>query len=153
MPRQSADARSAAAYRAGAEGPPPPKRLGKETAAEWRKIVASKPADWFDAGAQILLEQYVTVVVHERAIWAEIHRLEGEKEPDETEIARFERRACKLVQLMCRLASSLRLSVQASVDWHSRKTGERGATTGDARRDELLGGFAVHGDGRGRKPS
>ncbi|MHB8816560.1 MAG: hypothetical protein ACYDAE_25310 [Steroidobacteraceae bacterium] len=95
----------------------------------------------------------MTFVAHDRALWAEIARLEGMKESDAKEIARLERRACKLVQVMCRLASSLRLSVQSSVDWHSRKIGERGAgLAGDQERDPLLGGFAVHGE-RGRKPS
>lgn len=75
MPRQSAEARAAGAFQAGGAPPPPPKHLSKEAAAVWRDIVASKPLDWFDAGAQILLEAYCESAVHHRALTRKITAL------------------------------------------------------------------------------
>jgi hypothetical protein len=150
MPRQSAESRSAAAFRAGAEGLPPPKHLRREAKELWRSIVASKPPDWFDAGSGILLERYVECALHWRALWGEIERLEKAQKPNGKQIAALERRACRFAQLLARLASSLRLSVQAAVNWHSRKNGERGAGANAQPGDDLLGGEAVHGR---RKPN
>src|SRR5579859_6634031 len=61
MPRISAEARSAAVFRAGAEPVGPPAHLCRAAAAIWREIVASKPADWFDVGARPVLASYCTI--------------------------------------------------------------------------------------------
>jgi phage terminase small subunit len=75
VPRQSAESRAAAAYRAGSAPPRPPQHLSKEAALIWREIAASKPTDWFDAGACILLEQFCQAAVQARGIAKRLDRL------------------------------------------------------------------------------
>jgi phage terminase small subunit len=63
MPRKSADARSAAYYRAGGKPPPPPGILSPKAKALWRKIVGSRPYDYFDPAAQQLLLSFCEMTV------------------------------------------------------------------------------------------
>jgi phage terminase small subunit len=72
MPRISAEARSAAAHRAGGKPPPPPAHLPADAAAVWKEIAASKPPDWFDPGSLGLLENYRRVTVHLRIVLSHI---------------------------------------------------------------------------------
>lgn len=149
MPRQSAESRAAAAFQAGPAPPEPPKHLSKEAGTVWRAIVASKPTDWFDAGAQILLEAYCESAVHHRAVTAKITRLRRGRGRDNWEdLKSLEKRAALVRRDLATLATKLRLSVQANVDWHSRKLAERGtAPVGKAKStNTLLGGEAVWGD-------
>jgi phage terminase small subunit len=142
MPRQSAESRAAAAFAAGASAPLPPPHLGKEAAEVWRSIAASKPSDWFDAGAQILLAAYCDTAAQDAVLSKKIGSLWRQPNPDQKILAQFERRQARNIQLLARLASALRLSVQSAVDWHSRKKDERGAGLDP---EHLIGGEAVRG--------
>jgi phage terminase small subunit len=149
MPRQSAESRAAAAFQAGGAPPEPPKHLSKEAAVVWREIVSSKPVDWFDPGARILLEAYCEAAVHHRAVTRKITTLRRGRSRDNWEdLKAMEKRAALVRRDLATLATKLRLSVQANVDWHSRKLGERG-NAGDnpekTARSTLLGGEAVWG--------
>ena len=66
MPRQSAEDRAAAAWRAGGTGPKPPKFLNRKAKALWREIVRSRPADYFAPGATHLLEAFVVACARSR---------------------------------------------------------------------------------------
>jgi hypothetical protein len=67
MPRQSAEARGAAAFRSGGAPLEPPKHLSKEAAALWLAVTACKPPDWFDPASAVLLEEFCEVATHLRA--------------------------------------------------------------------------------------
>lgn len=145
MARQSAESRSAAALRAGSAPPAAPKHLSKAAAAVWTEIAASKPADFFDAGARVLLENYCEGAVHMRAI---AKKLAGYRKAGAWEEAKaWEKRLNLISAMLTTLATKLRLSVQAVVDRHSRGLLERGAGHGKKQPDTLLGGQAVWGDG------
>lgn len=144
MPRISAEARGAAAFRAGGAVPEPPKALSKESAAVWREIAASKPTDWFDAGSLVLLEDYCNAVVHARHIEERMQVLR--KAEAWSELSDWEKRAALATTRLTGLATKLRLSVQAAVEWHSRKIGEKGQK--DTAGDTLIGGKAVWGEKR-----
>ena len=142
MPRISAEARAAAALRAGGTPPTPPAHLGKDAKAVWIKIAASKPADWFDDGAQVLLERYCETTVQARRI---AKRLEALMKAGAWKDAKeFEKRLVLMSQAQTTLATKLRLSVQAIMDRRSGKVGERGVKASEP--DRLLGGQAVWGD-------
>lgn len=141
MPRSSSEDQSGAVWRNGGVPPEPPPHLDKEAAAVWREIAASKPVDWFDAGAQVLLAEYCDAAVHARGLNRELAKLRRKREWHE--LADYERRAARASARLVSLATKLRLSVQASVDRRSRKLDERGP--GAAGGDPLLGGRAVHG--------
>lgn len=142
MPRQSAEARGAAAFRAGAAPPAAPKTLSKDAAAIWTDVVASKPVDWFDAGARILLENYCETAVQARALAKRMVSLRKAAAWEEMRV--WEKRLALLNRTLVTLATKLRLSVQANVEWEARKNGERGIPA--KARDPLLGGAAVWGD-------
>jgi hypothetical protein len=145
MPRISAEARAAAAFRAGAAPPPAPPNLSRDAATVWAEIVASKPVDWFDPGARILLECYCETSVHARAI---AKRLDRWRRTGTLEEARsWEKRYALLIGSLVMLATKLRLTVQALIDRRSRAILERGNLEPPraGRHDRLLGGEAVWG--------
>ena len=153
MPRQSAESRAAASFLAGSAPPPAPKHLSKAAAAIWAGIAASKPADWFDAGAQPLLEQYCVLIVHMRALNRRIDRMVKAGSWDD--LKPWEKRRNQMSATLATLATKLRLSVQAVVEWHSRKIDERGVESqkSSSKPDPLLGGRAVWADKPGAKPN
>lgn len=153
MPRQSAESKSASGFRAGSAPPEPPKHLSKEAAVVWTTVAVSKPADWFDAGAQLMLETLCETVVHGRAVAKKLNAFRKAGAWDECKA--YEKRLALMSQTISTLSTKLRLSVQAIVDRHSRKLGERGqgAQAGGVP-DTLLGGRAVWGDDvKGAKPN
>ena len=132
MSRQSLEAKSLAAYRAGDVPLPPPRNLSKAAAILWREIVAARPVDQFDAGNSILLETYVVLTVHTRGLY----RALGKGEPD----AALLRRCMALTKTLATLASKLRLTPQAQIDRRSHMLDER--SDPGAADDSLIGGHA-----------
>ena len=144
MSRQSAEARAAATLRAGGSPPEPPKRLSKAEAVVWIEIAASKPADFFDAGARPLLERYCVAIVHGHALDRRIKRLV--KAGAWKEIQEWERRRALVDTSLATLSTKLRLSIQALIDRRSRSILEAGQRPLAKEPDPLLGGRAVWGD-------
>ena len=145
MPRISAEARSAAAMRAGGAPPEPPAGMTAAAGAVWRRIAASRPPDYFDDGAQVLLESLCNEVVHERRLVKQLEKLI--KAGAWKDAKDFEKRLALSRQTKSTLCTKLRLSIQAVVDRHSRKLAERGLPTTEApAASRLLGGAAVWGD-------
>ena len=145
MPRISAEARGAAAFRAGGSVPEPPRHLSKEAAEIWRKIAASKPVDWFDDGAMALLEDYCAAVLDARYVNDRLEKARAtDDEPDDHKSLR--KQAALSSTRLIGLATKLRLSVQAQIDRNSRKITERG--TQEAAGDKLIGGKAVWGENK-----
>jgi phage terminase small subunit len=102
MPRISPEARSAAAFLTGGKPPEPPKHLDIAAAAIWREIVASKPVDWFDAGAQVLLENYCSSAAHARVLYRRL--LRAHRAGDGDEARSLERRLLAFTRSMAALA-------------------------------------------------
>ena len=138
MPRASAEGRAASAYRAGEKRPEPPAGLNAVAAAEWRRIVASKPLGWFDAGSLLLLETYCATFARLRDLLA----LLDETPPNEKGAAYLEQRIMGLNGSCATLATKLRLTVQGAVDRKSRMLDEKGPGE-EAAADPLLGGKVV----------
>lgn len=138
MPRASAEARAAAAHRAGGRRPAPPAWLDPEAQGHWRAIVAEKPLGWFDCGSLPLLAQYCATLVRARQL---AQRL-AEVEPDEKGAQALEVRLMGVNGSCLSLATKLRLSVQAAVDRRSRMLDESGPGE-EVAADPLLGGKVV----------
>jgi hypothetical protein len=66
MPRRSAEDRAAAHYRVGCKPPRPPDILSADAARLWRKIVGSKPYDFFEPAAQEILAQFCEICITQR---------------------------------------------------------------------------------------
>lgn len=138
MPRASAEARSAAALRAGGKRPDPPASLSEDAAALWRQIMADKPLGWFDAGALPLLRLYCVTATRAE----EVERLLIATDVAADDAGEVEKRLVKLNGSCTTLATKLRLSVQAAVDRRSRMLDENGPGE-ELAADPLLGGKVV----------
>ena len=134
MPRQSIEAKAAAAWRNGRGPPDPPGYLSKAAKSLWVDIVNSKPADWFSPGSLPLLEMYVELTVLNWNLVARLGSLPSTAENDRL-ATKLENRIHKFAAALVALATKLRLTVQASVDRHSRMLDERGSPV-----HPLLGG-------------
>lgn len=144
MPRASADARAAAAHRAGGKRPSAPDWLNAEASAHWRRIVAEKPLGWFDAGSLPLLAQYCATLVRARQLAERLANVE----PDVKGAQALEVRLMGVNGSCLSLATKLRLSVQSGVDRKSRMLDESGPGE-EAAADPLLGGKVVRLKRRG----
>lgn len=146
MPRQSAEDRAAAAFRAGGAPPEPPTHLDQAAAKLWREIVSSKPADFFDPGACVLLEHFCTLAVDARDVTTSLAQSRRNKAKD---MRVWEKRLVFISKALASLATKLRLSVQARLEWHNRRIQERveapGADADGSDSNRLLGGSAVWG--------
>src|SRR5512133_1662490 len=110
MPRISAEARSAAAFRAGALRPKPPARLSAAAKRLWREIVDDRPVDFFRPGSLSQLEQYC-------AFTTELRRVTKALKTASPEDCRKTLRSAKdLAAMLATLARQLRITVQADVD-------------------------------------
>lgn len=136
MPRISAEHRAAIAYLSGCNPPPAPAKLDPEAVAIWRRIVQAKPIGWFDESSLGLLGLYCTTLVKAQQVAVELAPLEVHA----AGVERLERRLTRLNSSCIALATKLRITVQASVNRHSRILDEAGASDDF---DGLLGGSAV----------
>src|SRR5688572_7422434 len=119
MPRQSVEARAAAAWRTGRVTPEPPSYLSARGKSLWLDVLASKPPDWFDAGSLPLLSMYVVAIEIAEDLVVRRSGLPSTPENDRL-AARLERRHQRAIVAMVQLATKCRLSVQAAVDRRSR---------------------------------
>ena len=140
MPRRSTDAIAAALWREQLVPPKPPRGISRPAAAVWREIVASKPAHWFNPGAQVLLRQFWELSVLQQELLTRRHAMAAIANPEEQDDAaegRMERRLHRNAATLATLATKLRLSVQAAVDRRSATLDQGGRP-----HDRLLGGKA-----------
>jgi len=135
MPRQSPEARSAAAFLTGVQAPEPPADLLPGEVKLWVEIVQSKPAGWFDAGSLLLLELYAYTAIQAARVAAALSDVGDIGSPV---AGRLCRRLVALNNSTVGLASRLRLTVQATVHRKSGMLSEPGA----GETDPLLGGRA-----------
>lgn len=122
MPRISAEARSAAAWRAGGKHPTPPRHLGREAKSVWKEIVGIRPPDYFEPGSLHLLETFCVHTVQLRRL---AQCLDGVAVGSD-EHAALVGTSTKLAASVAQLGSKLRLSIQAAYTTKDRRTGERG---------------------------
>jgi phage terminase small subunit len=74
MPRKSPEARAGASFRAGGKPPEPPDILSAEAAVLWREIAASRPPDYFDPAARVLLASFCEMAVTQQANFEAMRR-------------------------------------------------------------------------------
>lgn len=144
MPRISAEARSAAVYRAGGKASAPPSELSDGAKKLWRSIVSCKPVSWFDGGSLPILARYCEAMAQAERIEDELRRLVDVTDPVYLKLTQ----ALISLNANCTtMAVKLRLSVQNNIDRKSRKLDEIG--TGENDESEvnsaktLLGGNAA----------
>ena len=139
MPRISSEAKSAALFRSGnGRVMEPPGYLEPDVQTLWREIVASKPADRFDAGSAPLLEMFCCFAVHARWLLQEMEKAKATSEA----AAQLERRVGAMSKMLSMLSGKLRLSVNSRIDRRSGELDEPG--DGELIDDRLLGGLAVN---------
>jgi len=152
MPRQSVEGKAGAAWRARSQQVKvvhePPEHLSDDARRLWAKILASKPADWFEEGSLPLLAQYCDLVAEQAKLVQqrnELVRLKPVDIMDRTAIVTARTRVAKSIlehSAQCSsLAIKLRLTVQNTID---RKSGilteKQPEATFIAARSSLLAG-------------
>jgi hypothetical protein len=133
MPRISAEARSAAAWR---EGPEPPKpRRGMPISAQriWREVVECRAPDFFSPGSLSLLRTFCEV----SAVLEEL----GPQLLADLEDDKLIGRVKQLGTLQATLAQKLRISIQSSTRSDRGKVTEK--PTQQPAEPSLLGGEAI----------
>lgn len=100
---------------------PPPDSFDDDQAQLWCEIVASKDADWWDAGTYPLLEAYVRTVVEHRRVSRLVEGCHPVADPMAfDQYDKILRAQDRLSSQLARLATKMRLSQQS-------KYGARGA--------------------------
>lgn len=135
MPRLSADARAAAAFRAGGQHPRPPKGMPKPAAKVWREIVEARPADFFQPGQLHLLELFCCSVELQRAT---LKTLQAQPANDAAH-----KRMGRLATIIASLATKLRLTISSASRPDAAVNKERPPAPSG-----LLGGHVVELRGR-----
>src|ERR1700693_5055735 len=72
MPRKSAEAISAAAYRAGGRPPAPPHDLDPAAAKLWRAIASHQPVDWWTPASLVLLRRFSRTAIYAERLHDEL---------------------------------------------------------------------------------
>jgi hypothetical protein len=134
MPRQSADARAAAKWRADPKYPEPPPGMDARACKLWREVVESRPRDFFRSGSLSLLRTFCQTSVVLEDIGPQMVADPADKALSD--------RFVKLALLQSNLAARLRLAVQVSMRIENARTQER-AGQRRAEAEHLLGGKRV----------
>ncbi len=140
MARISAEARGAAAYRAGGTPPAPPMALSRAAAAIWRKVVTAAPADRYGPGAQELLATFCELAAEAACLRAELVKLRATGK--RTGARDVHRLLLANARTTGGVATKLRLTVSSGVKWGAGENDERQAPE---VHDRLLGGPALAG--------
>lgn len=145
MTRMSAEARSAAQYRAGDKYPEPPEYLHDTVKVMWNEIITSKPIDWWEPGSLYLLERYVVTIIKLRAAEVALDMVGNIQEGlHVTQVSAEFLVVEKLTRTLALLADKLRLSVQTSYELRNGRLGEKTVPEDNNIVQSLLG--------RGLKP-
>ena len=152
MPRQSVEGKAGAAWRARSQPVKvvhePPEHLSDDARRLWAKILASRPADWFEEGSLPLLAQYCDLVAEQAKLVQqrnELVRLKPVDIMDRTAIVTARSRLGKSIiehSAQCSsLALKLRLTVQNTIDRRSGVLDEKQPEAAVvAQRSSLLAG-------------
>jgi phage terminase small subunit len=143
MPRASAEARSAATWRAKGEWPAAPAYLSREAKKLWKQIVEARPADYFQPGSLQLLEQFCETMVTQRIALENMATVA--RDPDALALA--VKTMKDLAAVLNSTALKLRISIQAEVD---RKSGKLDEKEPAVSASSLLGSGVVRME-RGRR--
>lgn len=136
MPRQSAEAQSAAFYRRGGKHPTAPEHLSDDAKKLWKEIVEDRPIDYFRPGALHLLEQLCIMTVAARQVGASLQ----ENPDDEVSAALY----LKYTHQCAMHCTKLRLSIQTEVDRKAGQLDEKEPTTkGRKGKSDVLFGSNV----------
>jgi hypothetical protein len=123
MPRKSSENRSAALWRAGGKPPAPPDVMSADARRLWRKIVGSKPCDYFEPAAQELLAQFCELSVVQRVNLDMLRR-----EPKD---ARWQTQAARLQPVLNSLSVKLRLAPSCVLSKKDGRLDEKEIDAGD----------------------
>jgi hypothetical protein len=130
--RSSPDDRAGSFFRSGARAAPD-KAMSADAKVIWRKIVAGKPVDWFDAGSLPLLRLYCEALDGANRLSEGLAVLKVGSPAYRAALADW--------KIQCGIASNLskqlRLGVQHAVERQAAKAGE---SAGEAQADALIGG-------------
>lgn len=99
------------------EGPEPLEHLPPAAKKVWRDTVDSLPPDWFNKDTYPLLEQYCVTVVRLRGVNEKLATMTTGTEP----YFRLVYLENKLQQLICVLATKMRIAQQSTYDKSKRK--------------------------------
>lgn len=110
--------------------PDPPAELNEVQATHWRRIVATKPADWFGPDTYPLLVQYVRTIERAAQIADELNASETEWMRTDEGLKRHERllkAENMLSENLVRLATKMRLAQQSRYSEKAAATAHRNA--------------------------
>jgi hypothetical protein len=110
----------------------PPRELTEEQAEEWRAIVATKPAEWFNRDSQALLVDLCRHIVIARRVAEQIDSFPADHLPTEEGLTRYKKlgaMADRHSRVISVLASKMRLAPSSRYD---AKTANTAASRADA---------------------
>lgn len=134
--RKSAESLSAVASIPG-QRPPPPAELTKEQAAEWRAIVATKPAEWFSRDTHALLVDLCRHIIMARRVAEQIDAFPLEQLSGEEGLERYKvlgGMAERHSRVIASLSTKLRITQQSRSDAGKAATAHKSAAGGAAAR-------------------
>ena len=107
--------------------PQAPESYSDDAAALWSQMIASKPADWWDAGTYPLLDSYIRTCIEHQKISALVDGMHPISSDDEIEAyEKLHKIQDRLASQMARMATKMRLSQQSKYGARSAETGSRG---------------------------
>jgi hypothetical protein len=117
VPRISAEARSAAAWRHGDALPSPPGYLSDGAKGVWVEIVSSRSSDYFDPATLCMLETFCCAAAELRRMWTRLQNMEP-RDPGHGELVRLISTmggALSTMATRLRLCHSSRLSKESGI--------------------------------------
>ena len=132
MPRRSPEEKAAAYYRAAGKPPAPPALLSRKAAALWRKITGSRPYDYFDEAAQVLLAQFCELSVTQRINFEMMRRDPADEQ--------WQRQACRMQATINSCAVKLRIAPSTALSKKHAVLTEKEIDVGDGDNVLLFGG-------------
>lgn len=108
----------------------PPEDLSDQEACVWARVVATKPADWWDAGSIPLLAQYARAAAQSDVVAELVRRVSEALVSDPDELGRYKdlrKIQAALSAEMTSLATKMRLTQQSRYNHKNSDTASRKA--------------------------
>lgn len=113
------------------ELPAPPDHFDDEQAQLWCEVVATKPADWWDAGTYPLLETYVRTIVEYRKVSEMVEKCHPLKGPmDFEQYEKIQKMQDRLHKAILTNATKMRLSQQSKYGARQADTAAKSGSSG-----------------------